>query len=328
MPFERLLRKILPASVPTPTPVHEPVDLVRPARIPHNLHFIWVGALVPYNQAQNLCRWVEENPAYEVYFWTEACSTENNALRVYSILKGIPFITAIDIARGDNAFKIECDRADGQHSTLFIHPITILPNFCDMAQVYEEIHTWRNYGAASDILRIAVLHEYGGIYMDFDTYSRGTPLPTNIIAPKGILFAGANPEDRTEYITNAIIAAPQYASELKELSDLIKDKYETYEYPTIAPGIKRFTESAQNRLHRLAKVRQRLKKDPDNPEAYAELLNVVKFMTIGRSGPIIIEFWLVYTRKVELDEPEVEVYYFQKESGANLYIASEATWIK
>jgi len=330
MPFKHLWKKKAsqPPPVPVPAPNPEPIHLGNSAHIPNNLHFIWVGGQAPPKQMDNFCRWVEENPAYEITFWTEACLAEESALTVYRTLQQSSSIPIIDIARSDASFKIESERNDGRHSLIFISPITNLPHFCDMAQVYEEIHTWRNYGAASDILRIAVLHEYGGIYMDFDTYSKGSSLPTNIIAPKGILFGGANPEEGTMHNTNAVIAAPRHAYELKEINEIIKKQYSESEYTPVSQGVTQFTEEAQERLRELADVRRELKERPDDPNLEQMLIRAVKYKTWYRSGPAIIDYLLMCYRNIDISNPEVDVYNFQKQSGANIYIDSEASWIK
>ncbi|WP_027720870.1 TcdA/TcdB catalytic glycosyltransferase domain-containing protein [Maridesulfovibrio zosterae] len=162
-----------------------------PTIIPNKIHFIWVGNEVPNPQARNLAKWAMENPQYEgVWLWTNTSNIERNADIIANILREYPNVervTALTDIIGVK--KLIVFRNDTRNLiAINIRSISTLHALGNPSHLYEELTHWKNYGAVSDIIRIWALHAKGGIYLDFDTYSTGAPLPTNINAPFNIHF--------------------------------------------------------------------------------------------------------------------------------------------
>ncbi|TCL02492.1 glycosyltransferase family 32 protein [Sodalis ligni] len=113
-------------------------------KIPKILHYIWLGdAPLPTFAVSNIINSAAENPDYEVKVWVE------------------------------NSAKTRTQLIDAGYSTaLFSNVKFIEPNPPYTIQSIinrEGDHTqFANYAAASDILRLYVLHAEGGVYLDVD----------------------------------------------------------------------------------------------------------------------------------------------------------------
>jgi mannosyltransferase OCH1-like enzyme len=132
-----------------------------------SIHFIWVGSFIPMSQKQpyfqRLQNWVTLNRGWKVHLWYNSKTLDNMARykmarlkKDYSNISYMDSNAATDMLVGLNDMFI---------NELFVkHP---------------------NYGAASDILRVAILIKHGGLYLDTDV-DPGNPLGT-LVAPHGFL---------------------------------------------------------------------------------------------------------------------------------------------
>ena len=204
-----------------------------PAIIPNRLHFIWLGARLPEKYAANLLSWLIANPAYEVHLWTESGMVDVNREAVLDALKTrddyhpLLNVTTADVFDGK---LLTFEGKDPIPHQLLIQTIATVPAISDPGLLYEEMSAWKNYGAASDILRLWVLHHRGGIYMDFDTeMDGGKPLPLLIRAPLGILFADFHDGTKT-WVCNAIMAAAENSPNVLESAKALEKAYDTH-YP-------------------------------------------------------------------------------------------------
>ncbi|MCG8533240.1 MAG: hypothetical protein MI749_21645 [Desulfovibrionales bacterium] len=158
--------------------------------IPNKLHFIWVGKSIPENYAENVVKWAYGNMFYKVFLWTEDIHVESSIMsfrEAFFKLHPEHSHVAMNVSTVDLNVQITFHKEDFTYLRMFIGRIENLIPLSDPALLMEELTVWKNYGAASDIMRAWVIHQEGGIYMDTDTYSNGLPLPCNIQAPLGYL---------------------------------------------------------------------------------------------------------------------------------------------
>ena len=122
------------------------------ASVPQRLHLIWLGSLPP-NSSQRpyrrrLLEWVDQNLGWEVYLWTDRGGREADQVSSWCTENGITHHTILDteqILWGD-----------------------------EYSLVIEQLrHGF--YANASDILRMRILYQLGGIYVDLDVQSIQLP---------------------------------------------------------------------------------------------------------------------------------------------------------
>jgi len=122
------------------------------ARVPQRLHLIWLGSLPP-NSSQRpyrrrLLEWVDQNPGWEVYLWTDRVGREADQMSNWCAENCITHHTIInseEILWGD-----------------------------EYSLVIEQIKS-EFYANASDILRMRILYQLGGVYVDLDVQSIQIP---------------------------------------------------------------------------------------------------------------------------------------------------------
>lgn len=123
---------------------------------PKLLHFIWAGGTraMPAEGLANVARWAEANPDFAVRVWIDEQSDPD--------------------ARGKYPAGLTlCDIGD-----LAGPPVEVR---------YELDGLWPNFGASSDLLRYAILHRLGGVYIDCLDVFPG-PLPLGQVITEGPLL--------------------------------------------------------------------------------------------------------------------------------------------
>jgi len=185
--------------------------------IPKTLHFIWVGSVIPKRQAACILSWMYTNPKYAVTLWTNKPAENTNfimslAEEMRSLFSGA--------GRNANATEVRLTRkVDSRKVVLSCKDVITLQDALGdalWARYCGEINE-RNFGGASDILRIAALKKDGGVYLDTDSDAL-LELPT-LEARDGIMFGVFRG------FCNAVIAAPQGHQYLQGLMDAINSDY-------------------------------------------------------------------------------------------------------
>jgi hypothetical protein len=203
--------------------------------IPTTLHFIWVGSVIPKRQAACILSWMYKNPKYTVTLWTNRPA--ENAAFIHSMADEL-----------FNLFSSVRRNAADVRVTRRIDERTIILSCTDVSQSretlgealwarYEDEITERNYGGASDILRIAVLMKVGGIYLDTDSDAL-LELPT-LTAKDGIMFG------RLEGFCNAVIAAPPDHPHLRGIMDAITSDYDYWDRLGLLAGYRAGVQDAR-----------------------------------------------------------------------------------
>jgi hypothetical protein len=171
-------------------------SLVMAADIPKKIHYVWVGSNIP-------CEYIEEaiqtkilNPDYEMYIWTDAPSQFDRLFKLGTIINSVESIQL-------SPFQREVVRAEMGEGRL--------PN------------TKPNYAAVSDVYRIWILDEHGGVYLDFDTKSKAA-LGT-LEAPFGFFWLSEYKNGKYEQ-NNTVIASVSGNIILKIIKNEIENRYQ------------------------------------------------------------------------------------------------------
>jgi hypothetical protein len=140
------------------------------------LHFIWLGRVIPHNDEQpylsRISRWKESNKDWEVYLWYHNDTLKNDEKSFYTWMKKSEY--------GGVHFK------DISKKTTFTPGQDKLAGLNDMF-IDELFHQCPNFGAASDILRVALLLKHGGLYLDTDVSPNPDQKLGALTAPLGFL---------------------------------------------------------------------------------------------------------------------------------------------
>ena len=195
--------------------------------IPNRLHFIWVGKPLPAKYADNIMFWIVSNPKYDVTLWTQEVFLERNMTELFEAYQrkhGLGRILSTNLQYTDEGLTVTISEHATKLLTFNVHRIETMTPLTDPAILFEELASWANYGAASDILRMWVLHQSGGIYMDTDTYSPGGSIPCNINAPLGILIHTQELDGKPS-ASSALLASEKGSQQIKEMAEKYQQNY-------------------------------------------------------------------------------------------------------
>ena len=309
--------------------------------IPNKLSFIWVGKVIPHVHMKTILRWVVQNPLYECHLWIEAKNMDGTVQCALESMEQLPqglgweYVSATDGQYGRTLIWAGNDMLP---RSLHISLVTTLPAISDPIILYEEIDAWANYGTASDILRIWVLHELGGVYMDIDIYPVEQPIPQGITAPKDILFALV--ED--DLLMNNLIACTRGFPRLKELCRAMDRSYGT-EQELVTSGVRKYTEAAVERYGKVRRARERLPNIPDSEPNEQRVWRLELMENLGvafdRTGYLQIMKWIAEVEgdvgtDVDTGTPYILheavriLYTFQKQAGYCPELGSLTSWVK
>lgn len=121
--------------------------------IPQIAHYIWLGGTLPDYARSNILSFQAINPQWQVNVWSDNPARLRNNL----------------IDQGLSATALNRITIVSVNDALEQAPPHLRR---DLSGVYarEVAGTYRNYAAASDLLRLTVLYLHGGLYMDTDVY--------------------------------------------------------------------------------------------------------------------------------------------------------------
>lgn len=184
------------------------IDLSKVERlsVPNILHFVWIGDLNEVN-THYIDIWKKTNKDKQIFFWydqdSSLCHLLNNAIRDFVSVKKIKNKDKAELKIKNHAFKYIHPKIKAGFSfdELVIEFLTKhkIPNqrppktiedawfgnrgfikksitelFCNdfddfMRYYYYEIILRHNIASASDIVRLLIIYQYGGTYIDVDT---------------------------------------------------------------------------------------------------------------------------------------------------------------
>lgn len=148
--------------------------------IPKVIHFIWNGKPIPEEYKNNIINWSKavEKSGYEVVLWTDENTLSDEAIRQ---------------ELNDHGVKLNHWQNRGQEPNERNSNIDALVSEI-MVTGMQEGHS-PNLSACSDVLRIAILEDQGGLYVDTDNYisnTSDTPIgDINVVVEVGARFIEA-----------------------------------------------------------------------------------------------------------------------------------------
>ncbi|MDR6504288.1 hypothetical protein J2785_007492, partial [Burkholderia ambifaria] len=184
-------------------------------QIPMKAHYFWDGKNIPEESLRNILLFTSMNPDYDVNVWTSRPGA------IFSTLEsmrdsGVASSRYLERNYGD---FISVKNIGDLYSNL-------KKNFhrgSEIESIYhrEKSGPYRNYAAASDVSRLAILHVEGGLYMDVDVM---TSRPVGqLVAPLNFLLhreRGLN--------SNAVLAATPMAEPTEAMLSQIADSYKNH----------------------------------------------------------------------------------------------------
>jgi len=335
--------------------------------IPSKVHFIWLGSNIPRDYAENILNWSMQNPTYEIHVWVQQQMIDTNVEIFIEEFRQINTASPIiheDVVEEFTGKLINIYRAADAPVQIFVDIIGLVPPLSDPGTLFQEIATYKNYGAASDILRIWILHFQGGIYVDCDISPPFSPLNVEIQAPKGILFAITYGIDGELGPYNAVVAANAQQPALQELALFLQAGYgetekiiqrgepypsERQQYMKNIDDRRAVFRAAKEKLVQLEGVSELEEKhaafDPvpkgayrplpepeqikeDYHKAFVELYNAMAIDTVMTTGPARIRAWVEQREGGTLDNATISLYNFQEQSKCFLELDSHMSWIK
>jgi len=100
--------------------------------VPRKIHFVWIGEEIPDKYRKNIKTFVDLNPNYQIYLWTEKITAE--------VTESLPGVIIGDIYKEISSYTVK-DLFDAEP----------------------------NMGGKSDIIRYEVVYRNGGVYYDTDS---------------------------------------------------------------------------------------------------------------------------------------------------------------
>jgi hypothetical protein len=165
--------------------------------IPKNIHFIWVGCPLPDKYIDNIHRWSTLNSDYEINIWIDRGSLNSEQL----------------IILGQQLAKLRAKIRDLDSTERDLYNTMLNRDFYNDEVTGIEA----NYAAASDILRLAILEQEGGVYIDTDTLPIESKPLGDIDAPYGFVKPIGS--------TNDVLAAVPNSIFIRAFSQKIHDNY-------------------------------------------------------------------------------------------------------
>ena len=111
------------------------------ATIPYNIHFIWIGSIIPKKYFDTIINCKKINNNYNVFLWIDNTSINNE---IYN-----------DLIHNNLIVK----NVYNEHTDCQLFNNTIL-NY---------LNKHENFGYKADVLRLYIIYKYGGIYSDIDS---------------------------------------------------------------------------------------------------------------------------------------------------------------
>jgi hypothetical protein len=181
--------------------------------IPRYAHFVWEGQEIRQEYLYNILRFQMLNPSYQVIVWT------SRPMSVFTTLDRMASDTeesSYRYAAFNFSRKINVESPE----RLFEN----LPYRLGAIHARESRGPYKNLAAASDIVRLAAIYLYGGIYLDVDV-SVNAPLP-HIDSTKSFRVYGY----KQGMLTNGILAGVLKSRECFALLRQIENYYSEHKH--------------------------------------------------------------------------------------------------
>lgn len=136
--------------------------------VPMTIHFVWVGGPIPDKYVENIKHWMAKNPDYTAKLWIDTAATAPEKIA-----------EAISKATIPNIVMCNLNRPSDDKKDQWLSPSPLLSFYQD-----EVTGKDANYAAACDLIRLKILGDEGGIYIDVDTLPGEEPLGKIVLDEK------------------------------------------------------------------------------------------------------------------------------------------------
>lgn len=180
--------------------------------IPKIVHFVWVGNPLPTKYQDNIKNWRDMNPDYEIKLWIDRDLLTTEQLEEMKKYAEKNKITLVDIV----------DKINDENNPVW--------SKADLSVYYDNVvGENRNWGIASNVLRMHILFEEGGLYLDTDI-SPKKPLDKLLAPPHGLLLRAifSPVDDVSAALADNIMASTKNNVIIQEMSKVIIEKYANF----------------------------------------------------------------------------------------------------
>ncbi|ARG96912.1 TcdA/TcdB catalytic glycosyltransferase domain-containing protein [Legionella micdadei] len=178
------------------------------AVLPKDLHFVWLGKVPDKQARENIMAWKNRNPDYTVRIWIDselfldprqsALPGDETSLSSYDdYMELVRWARENQIIIADIARKPLISHPVIQHEHALYQEMPARDFFNDEIE-----GLYRNYAAASDMLRVEILFQRGGFYADAQDVHPGEFPLGDIDAPHGFLFNQANGTYNNDFLAS------------------------------------------------------------------------------------------------------------------------------
>lgn len=197
-----------------------PIQLLTDGTIPKKIHFIWLGGNVPEKYCRNILSFasIAKKYNFEINLWVDKESNYYNTSEKADIK--IPNLNLKSISDLKKGIDVDPFFNGFEQNDLKRKRKDLLLEYIDRELIGND-----NKAAASDILRLIILHLHGGYYFDTDVFLKN-PSQAELIpdsSPYGFLFGPVGAWS----ITNAIVASTPKNSIIESLIGILLKNYKT-----------------------------------------------------------------------------------------------------
>lgn len=188
--------------------------------IPKRLNAIWLGGVLSEDGQQNIQSWREKNPDYTVTLWVDSSLYDEEKKKSYQSL--VKWAATHNIIIADVAISSSNNPTIRPAANVYEHMMS--KHFYS-----DEINgEHRNLAAASDLLRLEILAEEGGAYIDAkDVYTTVRPLG-QLQAKHGFLYN----DQGNGSLNNDLLASAQHGELIQGYRKRVHNNYEVmYQNP-------------------------------------------------------------------------------------------------
>ena len=271
--------------------------------IPPFVHFIWLGSPIPQKYLDNIEKWSQLALGFEkIYLWFDSrlVSSAKIAEQISGLKQGAAEIVQKDVASDLQAVP-----------SCYPKEVGLVPR--SEEAWYKKLYTdqpFPNWGAASDLLRVAILYQMGGLYCDTDVYwasKEPQKVLSNFQSPIGYRFSNNNA------IINDFIACPAQ-------SPLMLAYAQRQEKHLTALYADKLTEPLTITLS--AYMKERGSKDEDAKYDARPLF------TIGCTGPKLFEEIVQGSSQLFPSEEKIRNYHKYEVTSSSIFFTSDGTWYR
>lgn len=177
--------------------------------VPNKLHF--VSPLAPFhpNELANIADWAIYNPQFETAIWLPPALHQHTATELRDILATQRVTNDITEITTPDSVAVEWLSLDGQTTyTVTCKNFSSIPARCPVEALHALLTKLHKHHVVRDIAAMWVLFHEGGVFVDKETRTGDTSMPTDIHAPHGLLLAKFH-RSHPQLVNNMMAAPPQ-----------------------------------------------------------------------------------------------------------------------